>query len=120
MISPSFYGSKWKQRYFTKKGDDYFPLGAQWDITHQVYWKLEEHQLGEQTFTHFAAGTAHKNRMQGNDFAQSAMYTHGVSCNSCHDVHGTDNNADLLKPANVRCLECHGPNSPSATARGKC
>ncbi len=31
------YGSKWKQRYFTKKGDDYFPLGAQWDITHQIW-----------------------------------------------------------------------------------
>jgi predicted CXXCH cytochrome family protein len=51
--------------------------------------------------------------MQGNDFVQSAMYTHGVSCNSCHDVHGTDNNAALLKPANVMCLECHGPNSPN-------
>src|SRR5215471_3596136 len=24
------YGSKWKQRYFTKIGNDYFPLGAQW------------------------------------------------------------------------------------------
>ena len=31
------YGSKWKQRYFTKKGDDYFPLGAQWDVTHQIW-----------------------------------------------------------------------------------
>jgi len=226
------YGSKWKQRYFTKKGDDYYPLGAQWDVAHQIwraymvapntdwwvpfypadnmqrptgplcdgchsvdyniqtktvsewnvgcekchgpgsahmrqpsqativnparlntiqatnvclqchsqgqplhnpingkyydwpvgyqvgmdlsnYWKLEEHKLGEQTFTHFADGTAHKNRMQGNDFVQSAMYTHGVSCNSCHDVHGTENNADLLKPANAMCLECHGPNSPN-------
>src|SRR5277367_1229559 len=29
------YGSKWKQRYFTKKGDDYYPLGAQWDVSHQ-------------------------------------------------------------------------------------
>jgi hypothetical protein len=29
------YGSKWKQRYFTKVGDDYFPLGAQWDVTHK-------------------------------------------------------------------------------------
>jgi predicted CXXCH cytochrome family protein len=227
------YGSKWKQRYFTKKGDDYYPLGAQWDVTHQVWrayqaapgsdwwtafypndnmqrptgplcdgchsvnydiatktvtewnvgcekchgpgslhvakparnnivnparldslhasdtciqchsqgqpvsnpingkyydwpvgykpgtnllrdvWKLEEHKLGEQTFTHFADGTAHKNRMQGNDFVQSAMYTHGVACFSCHDVHGTENNADLIKPANVMCLECHGPNSPN-------
>src|SRR3954462_1334867 len=25
------YGSKWKQRYFTKVGADYFPLPAQWD-----------------------------------------------------------------------------------------
>jgi len=31
------YGRKWKQRYFTKKGNDYFPLGAQWDITHQIW-----------------------------------------------------------------------------------
>ncbi len=226
------YGSKWKQRYFTKRGDDYFPLGAQWDITHQMwrpykvapntdwwvpfypgdnmtrptgplcdgchavnyniqsrtvtewnvgcekchgpgaahvakpsrtnivnpalfdgvrsvnvcvqchsqgqplsnpingkyydwpvgftvgddlskFWKFEEYTLGKQTFTHFADGTGHKNRMQGNDFVQSQMYTHGVTCSSCHDPHGTDNNADLLKPANTMCLECHGPQSPN-------
>jgi predicted CXXCH cytochrome family protein len=75
------------------------------------YWQLEDHKLGETTFTHFADGTAHKNRMQGNDFVQSVMYTRGVTCFSCHDVHGTANNADLLKPASVMCLQCHGPNS---------
>jgi len=226
------YGSKWKQRYFKKVGDDYFVLPAQWDVTNQVWrpyfvkngtdwwaplyppdnmkrptaplcdgchsvnyniekktvtewnvgcekchgpgsehvarpsrssivnparldavqandtciqchsqgqplqnpiegkyydwpvgfhvggklqdhWKLEEHKLGEATFTHFADGTAHKNRMQGNDFVQSVMYTRGVKCSSCHDVHGTDNNALLIKPANVMCLECHGPGSPN-------
>ena len=26
------YGSIWKQRYFTKIGDDYFPEPAQWDV----------------------------------------------------------------------------------------
>ena len=26
------YGSRWKQRYFTKRGDDYYPLPAQWDV----------------------------------------------------------------------------------------
>jgi hypothetical protein len=26
------YGSLWKQRYFTKVGDDYCPLPVQWDI----------------------------------------------------------------------------------------
>jgi predicted CXXCH cytochrome family protein len=226
------YGSKWKQRYFTKVGDDYYPLGGQWDIQHQKwsayfvrpgtdwwtsfypedntkrptgptcdgchsvnydvatkqvtewnvgcekchgpgadhvkrpsranivnpvrldyvdatntciqchsqgrpltpqaagkaydwpvgfhmgkhlqdYWQLEEHKLGETSFTHFADGTAHKNRMQGNDFVQSVMYRRGVTCNSCHDVHGTDNNADLIKPGSLMCLECHGPNSPN-------
>ena len=25
------YGSLWKQRYFTKRGDDYFPEPAQWE-----------------------------------------------------------------------------------------
>ena len=226
------YGSIWKQRYFTKVGNDYFPLGAQWDITHQIwrnymvanntdwwvpfypadnmkrptgplcdgchsvnynlqthavtewnvgcerchgpgsdhaakpsrativnparlgtvaatdtciqchsqgqplqkplngvyydwpvgyepgknlrdFWQLEDHKLGETTFTHFADGTAHKNRMQGNDFVQSSMYTHGITCFSCHDVHGTDNRAQLLKPTSVMCLECHGPGSPN-------
>jgi predicted CXXCH cytochrome family protein len=226
------YGSKWKQRYFTKVGDDYFPLGAQWDVTHRQwrpylvapntdwwtthypaansgrptgplcdgchsvnynvktktvtewnvgcekchgpgsehaarpsrasivnparldairgndvciqchsqgqplsnpiegryfdwpvgfrvglrlpdFWRLEEHTLGETTFTHFGNGTAHKNRMQGNDFVQSVMYTRGVRCSDCHDVHGTGNNADLLKPATTLCLTCHGPKSPN-------
>jgi predicted CXXCH cytochrome family protein len=226
------YGTKWKQRYFQKVGDDYYPLGAQWDVAHQIwraynvangtdwwtkfypqansarptgplcdgchsvnyniqtktvtewnvgcekchgpgseharrpsranivnparldyvqannvciqchsqgqpltspiegkyydwpvgfrvgldlknFWKLEEHKLGETTFTHFPDGTGHKNRMQGNDFATSVMYTRGVTCFSCHDVHGTGNNADLLKPASVMCLQCHGPQSPN-------
>lgn len=26
------YGSRFKQRYFTKRGDDYYPLQAQWDV----------------------------------------------------------------------------------------
>jgi predicted CXXCH cytochrome family protein len=226
------YGSKWKQRYFKKVGDDFFPLPAQWDVTHKIwraynvkpgadwwtpyypadnmhrptgptcdgchsvnydvttkkptewnvgcekchgpgsehvkrpspanivnptslnyvdatntciqchsqgqrlvppsvgnaydwpvgfhmgkrlddFWKLEDHKLGETTFTHFADGTAHKNRMQGNDFVTSLMYARGVSCFSCHDAHGTENNALLRKPANVLCLDCHGPTSPN-------
>jgi predicted CXXCH cytochrome family protein len=231
------YGSKWKQRYFTKVGDDYFPLPAQWDVTHRQwrpynvaigadwwtafyppenskrptgptcdgchsvnydvktktvtewnvgcekchgpgsahiaaptpativnptrldpissvnvcvqchsqgrplvnpiegraydwpvgyrvglnlkdFWQLEEHKPGETTFTHFADGTAHKNRMQGNDFAQSVMYTRGVTCASCHDVHGTQNNADLIKSSRLVCLTCHGPKSPNGPHTG--
>jgi|SRR5579862_1004575 len=222
------YGSLWKQRYFTKRGDDYFPEPAQWDVTHRVwrpyfvakgtdwwvpfypednmqrptgptcdgchsvnydiktkqvaewnvgcekchgpgsdhvqhptrgnilnpaqmdyvaandtciqchsqgrpltvpiegkyydwpvgyhaglnlrdFWQLEEHTLGEGTFTHYPEGTAHKNRMQGNDFVQSVMYRRGVTCFSCHDVHGTGNYAQLRKPADQLCMDCHGP-----------
>ena len=222
------YGSIWKQRYFTKKGDDYFPEPAQWDVTNRVwrpysvakgtdwwepfyppnnmqrptgptcdgchsvdyniqskqvaewnvgceqchgpgsehvehpsggnilnparmdyvaasdtciqchsqgrplmspidgkyydwpvgyrvgrnlqeFWQLEGHTLGAATFTHYPDGTAHKNRMQGNDFVQSVMYRRGVTCFSCHDVHGTDNYAQLRKPADQLCMDCHGP-----------
>ena len=75
------------------------------------YWKLEEHKLGETSFTHFPDGTAHKNRMQGNDFVQSLMYTRGVTCFSCHDPHGTENDAMLRKPVNEICASCHSVGS---------
>ena len=88
-----------------------WPVGFQVDKNLSDFWKLEEHKLGAQSFTHFADGTAHKNRMQGNDFVQSLMYTRGVTCFSCHDVHGTPNQAVLWKPANKICLDCHGPNA---------
>ena len=75
------------------------------------YWKLEPHRLGETSFTHFPDGTAHKNRMQGNDFVQSLMYNRGVTCFSCHDPHGSDNDAMLRKPINEICSTCHSPHS---------
>ncbi len=90
-----------------------WPVG--YDVTRKLsdFWKLEEHKLGDTTFTHFADGTAHKNRMQGNDFVSSQMYAHGVTCFTCHDVHGTEFPANLRKPASSLCLDCHGPNSPN-------
>ena len=90
-----------------------WPVGYRAGLNLKDFWELEEHKPGETTFTHFADGTAHKNRMQGNDFVQSAMYTHGVTCASCHDVHGTQNNADLIKSSRLVCLTCHGPKSPN-------
>jgi predicted CXXCH cytochrome family protein len=86
-----------------------WPLG--YDVARNLadYWNLEEHKLGETTFTHFPDGTAHKNRMQGNDFVQSLMYTRGVTCFSCHDPHGNENVAMVRKPGNALCLDCHGP-----------
>ncbi len=229
------YGSIWKQRYFTKVGDDYFPLGAQWDDDKRVwrpyqvpvggawwtayyppdnmhrptgptcdgchsvgydihtkqvaewnvgcerchgpgsehaehpvranivnpahmdyvgandsciqchsegrplvnpiegkaydwpvgyhvglkladFWQLDDHTLGQPSSQHYADGTGSKNRMQGNDYVQSLMYRRGVTCFSCHDVHGTKNNAQLGKPADKLCLDCHGPMSANGPA----
>ena len=70
-------------------------------------WELEEHKLGTVTFTHWPDGTAHKNRMQGNDYVQSQMYLKGVTCYACHDVHGTEHTAVLRLPGNAVCLQCH-------------
>jgi len=90
-----------------------WPVGFHQGLNLRDYWELEEHKLGETNFMHFADGTAHKNRMQGNDFVQSVMYTRGVTCFSCHDVHGTANNADLIRPLQELCVTCHGPTSPN-------
>jgi predicted CXXCH cytochrome family protein len=90
-----------------------WPVGYHVGLHLQDYWKLEDITLGQTTFTHFADGTAHKNRMQGNDFVQSVMYERGVTCASCHDVHGTENYAQLRKPVDKLCLDCHGPTSPN-------
>jgi predicted CXXCH cytochrome family protein len=88
-----------------------WPVGYRVGLNLRDYWQLEDHRLGELSFTHFPDGTAHKNRMQGNDFVQSVMYRRGVTCSDCHDAHGTKNYAQLRKPANEICLDCHGPGS---------
>jgi len=94
------------------KGQYYdWPVGYHAGLKLADFWKLEDHKLGETSFTHFPDGTAHKNRMQGNDFVQSLMYTRGVTCFSCHDPHGTDNDAMLRKPINEVCSMCHAAGS---------
>jgi predicted CXXCH cytochrome family protein len=88
-----------------------WPVGYHAGLKLSDFWRLEDHKLGEMTFTHFPDGTAHKNRMQGNDFVQSLMYARGVTCFSCHDPHGSENDAMLRKPITEVCLSCHGPNT---------
>ena len=88
-----------------------WPVGYHVGLRLADFWSLEEPKLGQTTFTHYADGTAHKNRMQGNDFVQSLMYRRGVTCFDCHDTHGTNNSAQLRKPVNEICLDCHRPSS---------
>ena len=232
------YGSRWKQRYFTRVGDDYFPLPAQWDITHgkwkpytvangtdwwlpfypggndkrptgplcdgchsvgydvktksvtewnvgcekchgsgaehvkkptraniinpesldsfvandvcvqchsqgrptknpiegRVYdwpvgyrvglalkdfWRLEAHTPGETERSPLllADGSAHMNRLQGNDFVLSVMYTLGVKCTDCHDPHGSEHDGSVFMAGSGVCSQCHTPggtNGPRA------
>jgi predicted CXXCH cytochrome family protein len=89
-----------------------WPVGYHVGQNLHDFWQLEDHKLGDLTFSHFPDGTAHKNRMQGNDFVQSLMYRRGITCFSCHDVHGTQNYAQLRKPVDKLCLDCHSPMAP--------
>ena len=84
-----------------------WPVGYQPGDRLADFWRFEEHQLGQETFTHWPDGTAHKNRMQGNDYVNSLMYVKGVTCYGCHDVHGTEHEADLRLPGNAVCTQCH-------------
>jgi predicted CXXCH cytochrome family protein len=86
-----------------------WPVGYQVGLRLQDFWQLEIPALGKTDFYYFPDGTAHKNRMQGNDFVQSVMYRRGVTCLDCHDMHGTRQYAQLRKPATMLCLDCHGP-----------
>lgn len=90
-----------------------WPVGYQVGLRLQDFWRLESCTLGQTDFYFFPDCTAHKNRMQGNDFVQSVMYRHNITCFDCHDVHGTGNYAQLIQPGNRICLDCHGPTSPN-------
>lgn len=71
------------------------------------YWRLEDLKPGVTNFYQYADMTAHKNRMQGNDFVQSNMYHRELRCFDCHDVHSNQNVAQLKLPGNALCLSCH-------------
>jgi hypothetical protein len=69
------YGTKWKQRYFQKVGADYFPLSAQWDVTHQL-WRPYNAAPGTDWWTKFYPQ------------ANSGRPT-GPLCDGCHSVNTT-------------------------------
>lgn len=77
------------------------------------HWKLEELKLGATDFFQFADLAAHKNRMQGNDFAQSTMYHRQLRCFDCHQVHSNQNESNLITNGNALCLGCHTKQNPA-------
>src|SRR5579872_3882519 len=90
------YGSKWKQRYFQKVGDDYFPLGAQWDVTHQL-WRPYNTAMGTDWWTKYYPQ------------ANSGRPT-GPLCDGCHSVNYNIQTKTVTE-WNVGCEKCHGPGS---------
>jgi hypothetical protein len=87
------YGSIWKQRYFTKIGDDYFPEPAQWDIVDHV-WR-----------PYFVA--------KGTDWWEpfyppdNLKRPTGPTCDGCHSV-DYDIRTKKVAEWNVGCERCHG------------
>ena len=70
-------------------------------------WTFEESQPGKTDFYFWQDGTAHKNRMQGNDYAQALMAHREVQCSGCHNVHSAKLSSNLKKEGNDLCLDCH-------------
>jgi hypothetical protein len=66
------YGSRWKQRYFTKRGDDYFPLPAQWDVK-KGKWLPYHVEAGTDWWVPFYGPT---------NFDRPT----GPTCDGCHSV----------------------------------
>ena len=77
------------------------------------FWHLEEAKPGTKDFYFFPDETAHKNRMQGNDFVQSNMYHRGLRCFDCHQVHSNGNPSNLIATGNELCLGCHTKDNPA-------
>jgi predicted CXXCH cytochrome family protein len=90
-----------------------WPVGFEVGKRLADYWKLEELKPGTTNFYQFADLTAHKNRMQGNDFVQSNMYHREIRCFDCHQVHSNENPASLNARGNQVCLACHTAENPA-------
>jgi hypothetical protein len=90
------YGSRWKQRYFTRKGDDYFPLPAQWDITHSRWLPY-----------HVPKNADWWAPLYPDDNMQRPT---GPLCDGCHSVN-YDIKAKSVTEWNVGCESCHGAGS---------
>ena len=90
-----------------------WPVGFQPGMRLADFWKLEELKPGTTSFYQFADETAHKNRMQGNDFVQSDMYHRQLRCFDCHEVHSNQNPSNLSDKGNALCLGCHTSSNPA-------
>ncbi len=93
------YGTKWKQRYFLRKGDDYYPAPAQWDVTNRVWRPYFLQPNTEWWVSHYPAKA-------GDNSGRPT----GPLCDGCHSTN-YDANTKQVAEWNVGCERCHGPGS---------
>ena len=67
------YGSIWKQRYFTKQGDDYYPLPVQWDIGNKKWLKYHVPDRGADWWTAYYP-------------TDNMQRPTSATCDGCHSV----------------------------------
>ena len=87
------YGSKWKQRYYTQIGDDYFVFPAQWDVQNRE-WRRYYVRPGTDWWAEFYP----EDQMQRPT---------GPLCDGCHSVN-YDIQTKTVTEWNVGCEKCHG------------
>jgi len=88
-----------------------YPYGYEPGMSLAKYKKQAPFKPGVEDSKFYGNGIGKKNRMQGNDYVQSTMYKHGITCMNCHDPHAVDNTADNPRGAK-QCMECHKFGSP--------
>ena len=72
------YGSKWKQRYFTKIGDDYYVFPAQWDVLGKV-WRAYYAKAGTDWWTLLATLPAEATAFADKSISAGTEYEYRVS-----------------------------------------
>jgi hypothetical protein len=95
------YGSGWKQRYFRKVGNTYFPLPAQWDVTHKIWRPYHVPDNADWWAPLYP------------DPGDNSKRPTGPLCDGCHSVgFNIENNG--VAEWNVGCERCHGAGSTHA------
>ena len=91
------YGSLWKQRYFTKVGDDYYPSARSMGRQNQQWQQISRARNGGDWWTAFYP-------------SDNMQRPTGPTCDGCHSV-GYDIHTKQVAEWNVGCERCHGPGS---------
>ena len=116
------YGSKFKQRYFKRVGDDFAPLPATWDVTHR--------QWRPYGVTGATSGLCDGCHSVNYDIERKTVTEWNVGCERCHGP-GSDHVArpsatNIVNPARLPtvaavdvCVQCHSEGHPHAPIGGR-